>query len=703
VISSNNRPRHPSARYAAAIFLSSSLLFLLEPIAGKRLLPLLGGSAAVWTACLVFFQCALLLGYFVAHWLVTYASTKAQIATYVAMLALSLGQLATAIDPHLRASSTSPITSVMWLLTILIGLPFVTLSATSPLLQAWYARAIQHRTVREGPVVETIHPYRLFAISNIGSLLSLLIYPFLIEPTWSLREQTRALACGFALLAALSSAIAWSMRGVPVLPGSTSRDGLETDVTNTRGSVFDRALWVGLAACGSLLLSAVTTHLSQNVATIPLLWIIPLVVYLLTFVIAFGGDRWRPRWLTLNIGLFGLASAGYLLYKGDLFTPIVRAVVIFSAALFALCLFCHSELYRRRPAPEQLTVFYFYVAAGGAAGAILAGVAAPMLLTGSYELALGLCLTALLGLAVTWTAGWVSRVFWVGITAAMITVVVKEVKSDRADNILRLRNFYGTLHGTQEFDRDLHAMERTLFHGVIEHGQQIYREDLYNAATTYYGHDSGVGLAIDNCCVGRARRIGVIGLGTGTLAAYGQPGDVIRFYDLNPAVEPIARKYFTYLRDSPARIEVVNGDARVSLAGEAPQKYDVIAVDAFSGDAIPVHLITIQALELYKRHLNAGGIVAFHISNRYLDLAGVVKQIADMAGMKTAFISSAEDLPHDVFSSDWVLVTTNDSFLTLPAIKDAAEPIKVPRRLRLWTDDYNSLLPILRLWDVDTT
>jgi hypothetical protein len=392
-----------------------------------------------------------------------------------------------------------------------------------------------------------------------------------------------------------------------------------------------------------------------------------------------------------------------LLYKGDLFTPIVRAVVIFSAALFALCLFCHSELYRRRPAPEQLTVFYFYVAAGGAAGAILAGVAAPMLLTGSYELALGLCLTALLGLAVTWTAGWVSRVFWVGITAAMITVVVKEVKSDRADNILRLRNFYGTLHGTQEFDRDLHAMERTLFHGVIEHGQQIYREDLYNAATTYYGHDSGVGLAIDNCCVGRARRIGVIGLGTGTLAAYGQPGDVIRFYDLNPAVEPIARKYFTYLRDSPARIEVVNGDARVSLAGEAPQKYDVIAVDAFSGDAIPVHLITIQALELYKRHLNAGGIVAFHISNRYLDLAGVVKQIADMAGMKTAFISSAEDLPHDVFSSDWVLVTTNDSFLTLPAIKDAAEPIKVPRRLRLWTDDYNSLLPILRLWDVDTT
>jgi SAM-dependent methyltransferase len=571
------------------------------------------------------------------------------------------------------------------------------------LLQAWYARAIQHRTVSESPTTETIHPYRLFAVSNIGSLLSLLVYPFFIEPRWSLREQTSALAVGFAILAIVSSAIALSMRGVPMLAPSGPSDSAGTTAANPRGSTFDRALWIGLAACGSLLLSAVTTHLSQNVATIPLLWIIPLVVYLLTFVIAFAGDRWRPRWLMLNIGLFGLTSAAYLLYKGDLFTPIVRAVVIFCAALFSLCLFCHSELYRRRPAAEHLTVFYFYVAAGGAIGAILAGVVAPTVLTGSYELALGLCLAAALGFAVTWSAGWLSRVFWVGVTAAMIAVVVKQVKSDRANNILRLRNFYGTLHGTQDYDGTLHANERTLFHGVIEHGQQIYREDLYNAATTYYGHNSGVGLAIDNCCEGRPRRIGVIGLGTGTLASYGKAGDVIRFYDLNPAVEPIARKYFSYLKDSPAQIDVVNGDARVSLASERPQKYDVIAVDAFSGDAIPVHLITIQALELYKRHLAAGGIVAFHISNRYLDLAGVVQQIADKAGMKTAFISSAEDLPHDVFSSDWVLVTANDSFLTLPVVKDASEPIRVPRRLRLWTDDYNSLLPILRVWDVDTT
>ncbi|MEO7086616.1 MAG: fused MFS/spermidine synthase [Gemmatimonadaceae bacterium] len=700
--SSTSPLRHPSVRYAAAIFLSSSLLFLLEPIAGKRLLPLLGGSAAVWTACLVFFQCALLLGYLAAHWIVAHASARTQVAIYVGLLVLSLGQLATAIDPQLRASSTSPITSVLWLLTILIGLPFVTLSATSPLLQAWYARAIQHRIVTESPTGETIHPYKLFAVSNVGSLLSLLIYPFFIEPRWSLREQTAALAVGFFVLAMVCSAIAWSTRDVPMLAAQATSSAVSREAQG-RGSLFDRSLWVGLAACSSLLLSAVTTHLSQNVATIPLLWIIPLVVYLLTFVIAFGGDRWRPRWVMVNAGLFGISSAGYLLYKGDLFTPIVRAVVIFCAALFALCLFCHSELYRRRPAPQHLTTFYFFVAAGGALGATLAGVVAPTLLTGSYELGCGLCLAALLGFAVTWSSGWLSRALWFVVTAAMVTVVVKQVQSDRADNIVRIRNFYGTLHGTQEYDGTLHATERTLYHGVIEHGQQVYRADLFNAATSYYGHSSGVGLAIDNCCTGRARKIGVIGLGTGTLASYGAPGDTIRFYDLNPAVEPIARKYFTYLRDSPAHIDVVNGDARVSLAAERPQQYDVIAVDAFSGDAIPVHLITIQALELYRRHLNAGGIVAFHISNRYLDLAGVVQQIADRAGMRTAFISSSEDLPHDVFSSDWVLVTSNENFLNLPVVKKASEPIKIPKRLRLWTDDYNSLLPILRIRGVDTT
>jgi spermidine synthase len=256
---------------------------------------------------------------------------------------------------------------------------------------------------------------------------------------------------------------------------------------------------------------------------------------------------------------------------------------------------------------------------------------------------------------------------------------------------------------TQVVDTERHATVRTLYHGVIEHGQEVFRQDLREMPSTYYGRNSGVGLAMDLCCDDRPRRIGVIGLGTGTMAAYGRAGDVIRFYDINPAVEPVARTYFTYVRDSPAHVDVVNDDARVSLAEEPPQRYDVIVLDAFSGDAIPVHLITIQALELYRRHLATGGIVAFHISNRYLSLGPVVQQLADEAGMAAAFISSDEDVPRDVFSSDWVLVTDNARFLARPEVAGARSTIKMPRGLRLWTDDYNSLLPILRVRDADTT
>lgn len=666
----------------------------MEPIAGKRLLPLLGGSAAVWTACLVFFQCALLLGYLAAHWLVTRAGSRAQAVAYVALLVLSLGQLALGIDPNLRASPAHPIPSVLWLLTVLIGIPFVTLSATSPLLQAWYARSTNAVT-DESPAAQTAHPYRLFAVSNAGSLLALLVYPWLIEPRWSLHDQTAALTAGFVILAVVCAAIAYSLRDVPTPPAPTFV--VEADAQPTRISAGDRILWVALAACGSLLLSAVTNHISQNVATIPLFWVIPLVAYLLTFVVAFSSERRQPRWLMLGLALLGMGGAGYLVYKGDLFMSIASVVAIFCAALFGLCLFCHSELHRRRPPSHELTTFYFCMAAGGAVGAILVGVIAPSVLPGNYDLAIGLCIVAALGLAVTWASGWFARVFWFTVSAFMVALVVAQVRDDRTNALVRVRNFYGTLHVTQVDDEDLHATTRTLYHGVIMHGRQVFRADLRTLPTTYYAHASGVGLALDLCCDHRPRRVGVIGLGSGTIAAYGRAGDVFRFYDINPAVEPIARTYFTYLRDSPATIDVVTGDARVSLAAEAPQRYDVLVIDAFSGDAIPVHLITAQALDLYRRHLTPNGIVAFHVSNRFLELPPVVEQLARHAGLKTAFISSGSVSSQDVNTSDWVLVTADDAFLSLPEVADVREDITVPRRLRLWTDDYNSLLPVLRM------
>lgn len=682
--------RDASARYAVAIFLSSSLLFLLEPVAGKRILPLLGGSAAVWTACLVFFQCALLAGYASAHWLATRTRRGLQITAYAGLIVASVGQLALTANAELRADPFTPIVSVLWLLTMLIGLPFLTLSMTSPLLQSWYARSAAAPGAGTGP-----RPYRLFAISNAGSLIALVLYPWLVEPRFSLRLQVLALACGVALLAAV---VALLVRGLPrwALPAPEAPQSGVRTTSAAPDTVRTRAVWVLLAASASFLLSAVTIHLSENVATFPLLWIIPLVAYLLSFVVAFSELR-LPRKGLATLGAAGVVAAIDVMSEGELHTSVPMAVVTFCGMLFVVSLFCHAELYRRRPPASRLTAFYLYVAGGGALGALAVGIGAPTLLSGNYELFIGLALAAAIALLAGWDLGWAARLVWAVMLVAPCVLLAKRVVGDRANLLLHERNFYGTLKVTQVYWRDYEAPARILYHGLIEHGEQVFRVDLRRQPTSYYGHPSGVGLALDLCCGDRPRRIGVIGLGTGTIAAYGRPGDVIRFYDINPAVEPIARNTFAYLRDSPARIDVVTGDARVSLSHEAPQRYDVLVVDAFSGDAIPIHLITTEALALYRRHLAPGGIIAFHVSNRYLDLPPVVQELADSAHMRTAYISTDDDFAHDLYGADWVLVTTNADFLAGARVARARKTIRVRPGLRLWTDDYNSLLPIVRI------
>lgn len=670
-------------RYATAIFLGSSLLFLIEFVSAKRLLPLLGGGAAVWTACLVFFQCALLIGYWLAHWLVTRLARRRQAFVYVALLALSLAQLAYAVSPRLAATPSRPVTSVVWLLASMIGLPFLTLAATSPLLQAWYAREATGGGA-----------YRLYAVSNVGSLLALVVYPLALEPFLSLREQALAVAAGFAAFAIAAFVIVSSQwqATAPEVAKSDTR-------ARERIGLARAALWIALSACGSLLLAAVTTHISQNIATIPLLWIAPLMAYLLSFVVAFGGDeRWLPREATVGLGALGLGAAYFLLSKGILGTPLLVAAVGFSVALFLICLLLHTELFRRRPAERELTSFYNMVAIGGAIGAVLVGVVAPSVLDGNYELASGLAFATALVAITTWDFGLFIRVVTIVATVCMASLVVSTHKSDQVNGLARVRNFYGTLRVTQVNDTKFDATARTLYNGSISHGRQVFREDLVHAPTSYYGHTSGVGYAIDLCCEGRARRIGVIGLGAGTMAAFGKAGDTIRFYDINPAVEDVARQQFHYLRRSAAVTEVVIGDARVAMAGESPQRYDVIAVDAFSGDAIPVHLITVEALEVYRRHLAPGGIVAFHVSNRHLDLKPVVAQLAAEVGMSSAYLPATVDAVRDVWSSDWVLVTNNRAFLARPEVAKATTKVVVPATLRLWTDDYNSLLPVFKYW-----
>jgi spermidine synthase len=703
-----------SVLYAIAIFLGSFLLFLVEPMAAKRLVPLLGGSAAVWTTCLVFFQVVLLLGYFCAHWVATRLRPRAQALVYTGLLAVCVAQAALRLRPELHASISHPIRSVFWLLATLIGLPFLVLSATNPLLQAWYARGHARGTAswKASAASGAAPPYRLFALSNFGSLLALIIYPWLVEPRYSLRVQGLIWLAGFVVFAVACAGIALMSAG-RVAPREDSGQAARGSA-GPAPAIHDRILWLLLAACGSLLLCAMTNHLSQNIAAIPLLWIVPLIMYLLSFVIAFSRGQWLPPILRLRIPVLNVSVArmGLLAFTaaalgGLLFMmsdsrkelSLILAIPFYCGTLFMFCLFCHAELHRLRPSPEHATSFYLIIALGGALGSIFVGVLAPVIFSGSYELGYGVVLTTLLALAVTWRAGLGWRILWSAASVATAAALLLfHARGDGEHTLAQVRNFYGTLRVAEDPTPPFPGETRYLYNGPIRHGSQIFTDQLRTAPTTYYSHDSGVGLALDLCCGNRPRRVGLIGLGAGTLAAYGRKGDVFRFYDINPLVEPLARNWFSYLRESAATIEVVPGDARLALASEPPQRYNVLVVDAFSGDAIPVHLLTSQALELYQKHLAPGGIIAFHVSNKFLDLAPVVTQQAEHAGLHAAYVIVPEDDDaKGAYSSDWVLVTANATFLSRQEVNDAAEDSIATRPgLRLWTDDYNSVLPVLK-------
>jgi len=701
--------------YAIAIFLGSTLLFLVEPMAGKRLTPLLGGSAAVWTTCLVFFQTALLMGYLCAHGIASRLKPRIQALVYLAMLGGSLVQVIFNLNPDLHSSTAHPIRSVFLVLSSLIGLPFLTLSATNPLLQSWYARGFGSGA--SGTVAAT-PPYRLFALSNFGSLLGLVLYPWLIEPRFTLHAQAVAWLCGFLVFAIVCGLIllrllrhASQMKAEPTPTQST-------DVTTQLSvaappSSADRLLWIGLAACGSVLLCAVTNHISQNIAAIPLMWILPLTLYLLTFVLAFNDRQKTKSFFTVQIPGLGITigrfmlmgflaiavgGMGFVIYDTRWSFPFQLSIAFFCLALFVACLFCHKELHRLRPAPQYATSYYLWIATGGALGSVFVGIMAPVVFSGNYELAWGLVFTSALAVAISMRlpVGW--RIFWVATTLAMIAVVYFQVKESKRHTVARTRSFYGTLRVTESLEPPNNGVTRTLLNGTIKHGVQVFTDAKRREPMSYYAHDSGVGLAIDHCCGDRPRRIGVIGLGAGTVAAYGKLGDVIRFYDINPQVVQISDSLFTYRKESGARIEIVVGDARVSLAAEPPQEYDVLVVDAFSGDAIPVHLMTREAIALYRRHLKPDGILAVHVSSQYLDLPPVVLQQAKDAGLQ-AWLVDTEDQEEDgneEYAADWVLVSANDAFFKLKEVDEATSEITAKPGLRLWTDDYNSLLPLLK-------
>lgn len=667
--------------FAAITFLAAFLLFLVEPIAAKQLLPVLGGSAAVWITCLVFFQTALLAGYLYAHWLAARQSWW----MHRALLALAaLSSILWAARPLAASGAAAhPVSAIFGALSIAIGLPFLLLAATSPLLQVMWAR------LATGGV-----PYRLYALSNVASLLALGLYPSLVEPHLTLRVQRIVWCAAFVAFALLFAILLRSARPAShVAPAAANKP--EDDPS---APLLHKILWVALPMGAAMQLSAVTVHLTANIAAIPLLWILPLAVYLLTLILAFRFSGLLARGILARVLVVVLASVGYMLSQSGFTWPIRLTIPFFLVALFVACLYCHAQVFALRPRrTSETTVFYLLFAAGGALGSFLIGIASPLMTRFNYDLPLTFFVTAVLALAANWRSHWTQRLLWSAASAAMLAVVWMVHIAYQHDTMLSVRNFYGSLRVTQDQYTFPGATVRTLLNGSIQHGTQIFGTDeLRHTPTTYYAPDSGIGFALRFCCTGRARSIGVVGLGAGTLAAYGQPGDRIRFYEINPAVEPIARNLFTYIRESGAQIQVIPGDARVSLSREAPQQFDVLAIDAFSGDAIPLHLLTAQALTLYRRHLAPGGILAFHISNQHVDLAPPIARLAEASGMQVRRVSSFANEARGEFGATWMLVSDNAAFFAEPQIAQHSHAQPVDARTPLWTDDYSALLPFLR-------
>jgi hypothetical protein len=450
--------------------------------------------------------------------------------------------------------------------------------------------------------------------------------------------QRLAWCCGFAVFALLSAVLTWRTRAATLTSAQVETEG-ESHITSA--PLSHKLLWVLLPMGAAMQLSAVTSYLTQNIAAIPLLWILPLAVYLITLILAFQFPRLLPRGIIVRFLVVMLAGLGYMLSQIDVSVPLRIGLSFFLVEVFFACLFCHREAYALRPKrASESTLFYLLFAAGGALGSFLIGVASPLIFSFNYDLALTFFVTALLALAVTWSIGWAQRLLWSTASILLLALVVMLHVAYQRDTPFATRNFYASLRVRQSLSAYPGATMRTLTNGTIQHGTQIFSPELRKTPTTYYAEDSGVGLALRFCCHGGARNIGVIGLGVGTIAAYGRPGDKIRFYEINPDVYPIAQHLFTYMRDSPAQVDSVEGDARTTLAAEPPMGFDVLVIDAFSGDAIPLHLLTTQAVELYKRHLAPGGILAFHVSNSHVDLEPEIALLAKAAGMDARRVSS---------------------------------------------------------------
>jgi hypothetical protein len=658
------------APYAASIFTGAVLLFLVQPMAAKQLLPAFGGGAAVWSACLMFFQIGLLFGYAYADWSSRRFGIQAQVAIHLVLVALGATAIFTAYNAFSTTTTPShPALAILRILTLTVGLPYFVLASTSPLLQSWYSNG----GLRP-------FPYRLYALSNLGSLAALLGYPFLVEPALDLPAQWAVWRIVYIAFALFTAAAGYGALRSHIHEAAN----VATPPTDVAAQI---PLWIALAACPSILLLAVTNELSQSIAPVPLLWIAPLAVYLLTFILCF--DR-RPllRAPVLRY-LVPAALIGLVFIKFNSGESLAIGVPISLGGLFIIALFCHGQLADRKPEGSGATIFYLSIALGGAIGGVFVGLLSPILFNDFFELPVACALALILSLYLL--SGYRTLRFPVscGVVALVFARLLSDYGNPAGDCIFKGRNFYGALEVCES------GNVRQLLHGMTIHGSQSLtngpRSPLAPAEpATYYGRQSGIGRALERGAP--PQKVGAVGLGAGSIAAYGKPGDTYRFYEIDPLVEPVARTRFTFLRDSQASIQIVNGDARLSLASESDQHFDTLVLDAFSGDSIPVHLLTMEAFDLYFRHLKEDGVLAVHISNRYLDLSPLVAGLAERHRRIARLVISPGDANRGLIAAAWVLIGNND-FLQDCERRSIGHVIGGSRFV--WTDQYSNILSVL--------
>jgi hypothetical protein len=716
--------------FATTILVSAFLLFQVQPLISKYILPWFGGSPSVWTTCMLFFQLVLFGGYLYAHLLTSYFSRRAQGIIHLSLIAVAIALMLPSIAPSdgwKPLDSSHPTGRILLLLAATVGLPYFVLSTTGPLVQAWFATAWPGRS-----------PYRLYALSNIGSLAALLTYPFLFEPAFGVDTQAGLWTCAFGLFAALCGlSAAWIFRSRDSSNPRTATDGLTesaaggvlTDpaavgTTLTFPSPMRRILWVALPACASLILLATTNYVCQDVAVMPFLWVIPLSLYLLTFIISFDHPRWyRPLPMsiaTLALSVLSAGGAYALLYWAqarfdapDLRISFVEALGLYFGTMFFSCLMYHGQLVRLRPDPKHLTEYYLLISAGGASGGIFVSLIAPQIFTTHLEWTIALAASILVAASVAIqqararnTARSVRAPLQYATYAAAALAIVGggfwllRGAIPSSDLIYAGRNFYGTV-AVYECDRDdPHWHRRTFFSGSTAHGKQLMEPDKRRMPISYFAPHTGVGRTLTFFQNRPGTRVGVVGMGVGVLASYARPGQYYRFYEINDQVDYIAHQFFTYLSDCEGKCDVVLADARLALEQELAagdrQHFNVLALDAFNGDAPPVHLLTEEAFAIYLKHLEPEGVIVVNVTNRYINLVPVVNAVAKKYGLGVTRIMTRYDHEKLLNRTDFMMLSRNKEFLAANPPVLVAENMQPEYEVPLWTDKFSNLFTILK-------